>query len=204
MSLKHALLGILTVKPMTGYELKQFFDSSVQHFWNAELSQIYPTLKTLEEQGWVDKQVEVQESRPNKKIYAVTESGREEFTRWVRQPMPASDVRDPFMIKVFFGAELPVEDMLVILRRQMEEEQKVLAFSETVLRERIRESVQHLHSARHGLFWTLTLEMANAYRRAYIDWCERSMKLLHESMVDGDETAIERSLADEGAGLRAV
>ena len=35
MSLKHALLGILTVRPMTGYELKQFFDSSVQHFWNA-------------------------------------------------------------------------------------------------------------------------------------------------------------------------
>ena len=204
MSLKHALLGILTVKPMTGYELKQFFDSSVQHFWNAELSQIYPTLKTLEEQSWVDKQVEVQDSRPNKKIYAITDSGRDEFARWVRQPMPASDVRDPFMIKVFFGAELPLEDMLVILRRQMEEEQKVLAFSETVLRERIREGVQHLHSPRHGLFWTLTLEMANAYRRAYIDWCERSMKLLHESMVDGGETAIERSLADEGAGLRAV
>jgi DNA-binding PadR family transcriptional regulator len=204
MSLKHALLGILTVKPMTGYELKQFFDSSVQHFWNAELSQIYPTLKGLEEQGWVDKQVEVQESRPNKKIYAVTDRGRDEFARWVRQPMPASDVRDPFMIKVFFGAELPVEDMLVILRRQMEEEQKVLAFSETVLRERIREGVQHLHSPRHGLFWTLTLEMANAYRRAYIDWCERSMRLLEESMIEGGQTAIERSLADDGAGLRAV
>ena len=204
MSLKHALLGILTVKPMTGYELKQFFDSSVQHFWNAELSQIYPTLKTLEEQGWVEKRVEVQESRPNKKIYEITDGGREEFTRWVRQPMPASDVRDPFMIKVFFGAELPVEDMLVILRRQMEEEQKVLGFSETVLRERIREAVQHMHSPRQGLFWTLTLEMANAYRRAYIDWCERSMRLLEESMIKGAETAIERSLADEGTGLRAV
>jgi hypothetical protein len=86
----------------------------------------------------------------------------------------------------------------------MEEEQKVLAFSETVLRERIREGVQHLRSPRQGLFWTLTLEMANAYRRAYIDWCERSMKLLHESMLDGGQTAIERGLADEGAGLRAV
>jgi len=181
MSLKHALLGILTVKPMTGYELKQFFDSSVQHFWNAELSQIYPTLKQLEEQGWVDKRVEVQESRPNKKIYEITSDGRVEFARWVRQPMPASDMRDPFMIKVFFGAELPVEDMLVILRRQMEEEQKVLGFSETVLRGRIREGVKELHSPRHGLFWTLTLEMANEYRRAYIDWCERSMRLLEAS-----------------------
>jgi DNA-binding PadR family transcriptional regulator len=204
MSLKHALLGILTVKPMTGYELKQFFDSSVQHFWNAELSQIYPTLKHLEEQGWVEKHVEVQESRPNKKVYEITTGGRDEFARWVRHPMPASDMRDPFLIKVFFGAELPVEDMLVILRRQLEEEQKVLAFSETVLRERIREGVQTLCSPRHGLFWTLTLEMANAYRRAYIEWCERSMKLLEESMLDGGTTSIERTLSQDAEHLRAV
>jgi DNA-binding PadR family transcriptional regulator len=206
MSLKHALLGILTVKPMTGYELKQFFDSSVQHFWNAELSQIYPTLKALEEQGWLDKRVEVQDSRPNKKIYAITDGGREEFARWVRHPQPPADMRDPFLIKVFFGTELPVEDMLVLLRRQMEEQQKVLAFSETVLRERIREGVQHLGSTRHGLFWTLTLEMANAYRRAYVEWCETSMRLLEESMLDGAVTPIERTLTAEAAPerLRAV
>ncbi|HLB23963.1 MAG TPA: PadR family transcriptional regulator [Dehalococcoidia bacterium] len=198
MSLKHALLGILTVRPMTGYELKQFFDSSVQHFWNAELSQIYPTLKSLEEQGWVDKHVEVQESRPNKKIYEITGSGRDEFARWVRNPQPPADLRDPFLIKVFFGTELPVEDVLVLLRRQMEEQQKVLGFSESVLRERIREGVHSLHSTRHGLFWTLTLELANAYRRAYIDWCERSMRLLEESMLgDSSLTPIERDLAEE-------
>jgi PadR family transcriptional regulator AphA len=185
MSLKHALLGILTIHPMTGYELKQFFDSSVQHFWNAELSQIYPTLKSLEELGYVDKRVEVQESRPNRKIYEITTSGRDEFARWVRAPQPPADLRDPFMIKIFFGTELPMEDVLVLLRRQMEEQQKVLAFSETVLREKIRENVKQHDSPRHGLFWTLTLEMASAYRRAYIDWCEKSMKLLEESFLEG-------------------
>lgn len=183
MSLKHALLGILTCKPMTGYELKQFFDSSVQHFWNAELSQIYPTLKSLEEQQYVEMDLQVQQNRPNRKVYEITEKGREEFERWVRAPQPPADLRDPFLIKVFFGTEIPVEDVLVLLRRQMEEQQKVLAFSETVLRERIREGVRAMHSTRHGLFWTLTLEMANAYRRAYIDWCERSMHLLEESLL---------------------
>ena len=183
MSLKHALLGILAVHPMTGYELKQFFDSSVQHFWNAELSQIYPTLKSLEEQAYVDKRVEIQDSRPNRKIYDITESGREEFARWARVPQPAGDMRDPFLIKLFFGTELPVEDILVLLRRQMEEQQKVLAFCETVLRERIRHSVKQHDSPRQGLFWTLTLEMAISYRRTYIDWCERSMSLLEESFL---------------------
>lgn len=188
MSLKHALLGILTCKPMTGYEVKQFFDSSVQHFWNAELSQIYPTLKTLEESGWVDKRIEVQESRPTRKIYAITDTGRDEFARWVRQPAPATDMRDPFLIKVFFGTEVPLEDVLVLLRREKEEQQKVIAFSETVLREKIKDGVRDMRSPRHGLFWTLTLEMAIAYRNAYIDWCDQSMRLLEESFLGETHT----------------
>ena len=184
MSLKHALLGILGHHEMTGYEVKQFFDSSVQHFWNAELSQIYPTLKTLEENGLVAKRVELQENRPNRKVYGITEPGREEFLRWVRSPAPPADLRDPFLIRVFFGAEAPVEDILIILRRQMEEHQKVLAFSDTVLRGRIHESGEHKHGTRESLYWTLTLELAMSYRRAYIDWCERSMALLEESFLD--------------------
>jgi PadR family transcriptional regulator AphA len=189
MSLKHALLGILTCKPMTGYELKQFFDSSVQHFWNAELSQIYPTLKTLEENGWVDKHIEVQDSRPNRKVYELTDSGREEFERWLRHPQPPADMRDPFMIKIFFGSEVPVEDVLILLRRQMEEQQKVLAFSETVLRQKIKSAVESMRSPRRGVYWTLTLEMANAYRRAYIDWCEQSMRMLEHTLADEATTA---------------
>ena len=201
MSLKHALLGILTCRPMTGYEIKQFFDSSVQHFWNAELSQIYPTLKGLEENAFVDMRVEAQENRPTRKIYAITEAGREEFTRWVRAPQAPADLRDPFLIKVFFGTEVPLEDVLVMLRRQKEEEQKVLAFSETVLREKIRDGVREMQSTRHGLFWTLTLEMAIAYRKAYIDWCERSMQLLEESFLGGASADAEAQMPAAAAFL---
>lgn len=190
MSLKHALLGILAVHPMSGYEVKQFFDSSVQHFWNAELSQIYPTLKHLEESGFVDKHVEIQENRPNRKIYEITKAGRDEFVRWVRETPPPAGLRDPFMIKVFFGTEVPLEDLLIVLRRQMEEQQKLLAFSETVLRARIQEgALAHKGMQRQALFWTLTLEMAVAHRRAYIDWCERAICTLEEAVLSGEGDA---------------
>ena len=185
MSLKHALLGLISYQPMTGYEIKQFFDSSIAHFWNAELSQIYPALKALEDAEFVIKHVEVQENRPNRKIYEITDAGREEFLRWMRTPTPPAGLRDPFLIKIFLGTELPVEDTLVLMRRQMEEHQKVIAFSETVLRDRIAHAVEHeKFTTKHALYWTLTLEMALAYRRAYVDWCERSMRLLEESMLD--------------------
>jgi DNA-binding PadR family transcriptional regulator len=188
LSLKHALLGLISYQPMTGYEIKQFFDSSIAHFWNAELSQIYPALKALEDAEYVIKHVEVQENRPNRKIYEITDAGREEFLRWMRTPTPPAGLRDPFLIKIFLGTELPVEDTLVLMRRQMEEHQKVIAFSETVLRDRIAHAVEHeKFTTQHALYWTLTLEMALAYRRAYVEWCERAMRLLEESMLD--ETA---------------
>jgi len=188
-SLKHALLGILSYGEMTGYEVKQFFDSSVQHFWNAELSQIYPTLKSLEENSFVTMHVEQQENRPNRKVYQVTDAGREEFLRWVREPLHASNMRDPFLIKIFFGTQVPIEDVLILLRRHKEEQQMVLAFAETVLRDKIRESVEHTHSTRNGLYWTLTLEMAISYRRAYVDWCEKSMHLLEQAVLESGESA---------------
>jgi len=204
LSLKHALLGLLTHRPMTGYELKQFFDSSVQHFWNAELSQIYPTLKSLEEVAYVEKRVEVQENRPNRKIYEVTDTGRDELLRWIREPQPPAQLRDPFMIKIFFGAEMPVEDVLLLMRRQMEEHQMVLAFAETVLRGRIRDAVHHdkFTTTKHSVYWNLTLEMAMSYRRAYIDWCERSMHLLEEAVLEeGPSELTSHSHGADGAML---
>ncbi len=197
MSLKHALLGLLTYQPMTGYELKQFFDSTIHHFWNAELSQIYPTLKSLEEQKLVEMHVEAQESRPNRKVYEISEPGRDELRRWLREPMMPAGLRDPFLVKVFFGTEISAEDMLVQLRRQMEEQQMVLAFDETVLRERIRHAQEHeAYSTRHALYWTLTLEMSMAYRRAYVKWCEESMRLLESSVLEEGPSLMTADLTD--------
>jgi hypothetical protein len=48
MCLKHAILGILSFSPMTGYDLKKAFDRSVRHFWPVNQSQIYRTLAELD------------------------------------------------------------------------------------------------------------------------------------------------------------
>lgn len=52
MSLEHILLGLLR-EPASGYDLKKLFDERIDYFWAAELSQIYPTLKRLEQRGWI-------------------------------------------------------------------------------------------------------------------------------------------------------
>ena len=67
--LKYTLLGFLNYAPMTGYELKQRIDLSTSHFWHAKLSQIYITLKSLEEEEYVVSEVHEQQERPDRRVY---------------------------------------------------------------------------------------------------------------------------------------
>ena len=91
---------------MTGYELKKLFDVSIAHFWNGELSHIYSTLKHLESDGLADVEVDVQTDRPNRKVYSITDDGRRELNDWLASPPEPEQVREPVLVKVFFGASL--------------------------------------------------------------------------------------------------
>ena len=63
MNLDVILLAMLT-RPANGYDLKAAFDKSANHFWPAELSQIYRTLKRLEESGFLKSRTELSERGP--------------------------------------------------------------------------------------------------------------------------------------------
>src|SRR5512137_879203 len=112
MSLKHAILGFLNYEPQTGYELKEVFDDSVQHFWSADQSQIYRTLNELMEENWVTMEVVPQDNRPNRKVYTITKAGREELRRWLQQPPPVQIPRSAGLIQVFFAGQLSDEEIL--------------------------------------------------------------------------------------------
>ena len=86
-ALPHAILVSLSEQAGTGYELARRFDKSIRFFWAATHQQIYRTLRTMEDDGWVRVEVVTQQSRPDKKVYDVTPAGRTELTRWIREPL---------------------------------------------------------------------------------------------------------------------
>ena len=90
MSLEHAIQGFLTCRPLSGYDLKKFFDETVRHFWSAPQSQIYRTLARMAETGWVEMERIKQEDRPDRKVYHVTGEGRDELRRWLRRKRGSS------------------------------------------------------------------------------------------------------------------
>ncbi len=111
MSLQFGILGLLDHSPMTGYKLKKVFDKSINNIWAASLSQIYRELTTLEKKNYVISKIEEQDDRPDKKIYSITEKGKQAFNEWL-STAPNDFIslkRDEFMLKLLFSASLGKE-----------------------------------------------------------------------------------------------
>ncbi|MFC0624866.1 PadR family transcriptional regulator [Kribbella deserti] len=125
MSLKHAILGLLDLRPMTGYDLKKTFDNSARHFWAADRSQIYRTLGMLHGDGLVTEKVIAQQSRPDRHEYRLTKAGAAELDSWLRSPVPVELPREAFLARIFFAGRADDRELvrtLVAERRTLAQE----------------------------------------------------------------------------------
>jgi len=105
MSLPHGLLGLLRYESKTGYELTKIFEASLNHFWHAQSSQIYRELNRMEDKGWVTSESIIQDKRPNKRVYSITENGHKVFIKWLCQDAPLfENPHEPMLMRIFFGA----------------------------------------------------------------------------------------------------
>lgn len=168
MSLKHAILGFLSFKPMTGYDLKKAFDNSVQHFWPADQSQIYRTLRQLHQAGHISKEVIEREEQLDMKVYDITEDGRDELISWLSQPQSVQSSREPHLIQLYFGALLEDDTMLDMLRDQLAEAEDVLATYTAIYHTAVASSVGA--DPRWRFYTMLTLEYGIEMNYAYHQW----------------------------------
>jgi PadR family transcriptional regulator, regulatory protein AphA len=86
MALREVILTVLARGEMTGYEITKDFEAVYVHFWRASHQQVYRELARLNKDGRVTVKVIAQESRPDKKVYAITKRGLEELKRWIVAP----------------------------------------------------------------------------------------------------------------------
>jgi PadR family transcriptional regulator AphA len=171
MSLKHALLGFINYGPMTGYELKKFFDASVAHFWNSELSHIYPALKAMEADGLVAMSIDVQQDRPNRKVYSITDVGREELRRWLATPVQPEQVREPLLVKVFFGRALGKQPLLVLLQGEAERLRRRVEFEMSAFAY-VGKFAEAIGLEREAPFWRSTVDAGTALYDATLAWLD--------------------------------
>ena len=179
MSLAHAILGFLDYQPMSGYDLKKFFDQSVAHFWSATQSHIYKALEDLENDGMVDSQVIQQEGKPNRKQYQITDAGRAELRRWVSTPLPVEAKREAWLIQVFFAHNITNAEIASLFQNRIERLRKSLAECQ-LAQENIDRNSQHGDMQRMRSLWQLTLDYGINYFENEISWLEKTLPLVHQ------------------------
>lgn len=119
--IKYAILGLLSWKPLTGYDLKQIFRSSLTMYWSGGNNQIYRTLVKLHEEEFVTRQIEDQESAPSRKIYTITSSGEATLREWLLSHPEVPEIKNEFLIRMAWADQLSNEDLDDLLSRYQEE-----------------------------------------------------------------------------------
>jgi DNA-binding PadR family transcriptional regulator len=115
MSINNAILGILSYKSMTGYDLKKVIQNSAFMHWSGNNNQIYKSLTELLDKGLVTNVVKHQGSSPTKKIYTITNEGLVALKEWVLSPSEPSETKKPFLIRLAWSKQLNTSELNMLL-----------------------------------------------------------------------------------------
>ena len=177
MSLEHILLGLLR-QPASGYDLKAVLDHGIGHFWAAELSQIYPSLKRMEKQGLLRSRRAASKRGPGRIVYQITASGRKELAAWLRNGPQFEDMRHTFLAQIYLMdelADLPhTLKFLEQLHARWASRLEALKNSEKEWSRRDPAFPDALSLA--AFHQHLTLRMGEHAYQGWLAWCEESMR----------------------------
>ncbi|WLR47274.1 PadR family transcriptional regulator [Halobacillus litoralis] len=174
MTLRYALLGLLTRKPQTGYELYQTFKQQLIYVWSSTHSQIYKELNRMEEEGWIAFQWIYQEGSPNKKQYTITHEGEKKLVEWIvhekNQPLK---MKDQFLIKASSFSIISKDEAIHLLQEVKQREWEVYVQTEKWKAETFPNTPSH---EKTGEF--ITAEFGIRYAKMYVDWCEWAIEVI--------------------------
>ncbi|WP_157157961.1 PadR family transcriptional regulator [Diaminobutyricimonas sp. LJ205] len=162
--MKHAILGLLDLAPMTGYDLKKNFDATIAHFWAGDQAQIYRTLTALVQSGLAEVSVVEQTGKPNRNVHRLTEAGRAELERWLRSPLEQDSPREPFLARLFFAGRLDDDAVRHLIAERRERAQAELQIL-TSMRDREPAASDLAHRLRLA-----TLDNGIAHTTTEISW----------------------------------
>ncbi len=132
MNVKTLCLGGLCLTDATGYDIKKLFEDAFNHFHSASYGSIYPSLSQLQAEGLISMRVEPGERHPDRKIYSITEAGREAFMTELVRTEPTEQMRSEFMVLMFFAHLLPTERLQALLDQVSANYREELAYLESL------------------------------------------------------------------------
>jgi DNA-binding PadR family transcriptional regulator len=169
------LLGLLTIEPMSGYDLGQNIRGSVGHFWNESYGQIYPNLKKLEAGGFVTSERERQKGKPDRHVYSIAKKGRERLALWLAVAPQPEIPRNELLLKLFFGAQASPEIAIQQVESMVESESSALREFK-----RIEEQLSKGKQYPDAPYWRMTLRFGQLELKAHLRWGEETLAELRK------------------------
>ena len=130
MDIKTVCLGMLTDGEASGYDMKKCFESSFGHFYPAGYGSIYPALSTLARNGLVEFEQVLQDGKPDRKVYNITEKGREALMEGLANPNPSHKVRSEFLATLWFAHLMTDKQIDTVVENKLEELDEIVKLIE--------------------------------------------------------------------------
>ena len=161
------VLGLLSLGPRSGYDIKAVVDRSTRFFWAASYGQIYPELRRLEREGLIEGE-DAPRGERGRRVYKLTKAGREALAEWLLGPTVTIELRDESLLRLFFADALPHEQALLLLEGRKRGHEEYLETLRAI-------------DARPGEdppFVDLVLRWGIAFNEWGAQWCEEQLKRL--------------------------
>jgi PadR family transcriptional regulator, regulatory protein AphA len=183
LSLKHAILGFLNIKPFSGYDLWKLFNGSVNNYWSATHTQIYKALSELAEEKMVEVEVIRQELSPNKKVYHLVGLGKKELIAWLKTPLELSPIRDKLLVQFSFSDALDDSDIIRNLEsyiKRVEEKLNILKSGNYT------DYLKFARSKREKFLWENTLKHGILSYENELRWLKGSLRNFKKLFIDSN------------------
>ncbi len=173
---KYAVLGLLSMGPMSGYDVKKKVEATLRYFWNESYGQIYPILKRLVANGLATRSVEEKIGKPDRYVYTLTNQGRQELQQWLSEPAEPQVERIEILLKLSFGQQLPMPGNIQHVQDFRESQQKLYRELQD-LEEQMR--LDHLDNPNLP-YWITAISYGLHTKKALIQWCDETLIRLKE------------------------
>jgi PadR family transcriptional regulator, regulatory protein AphA len=175
-----AILGILSIAPGTGYDIKRYCDTVISNIWHENFGHIYPVLSTLFQEGLVELSEDAGINR--KKIYSITTKGKEKFMDWLVMPAEYQPIRSEFMLKFLFSSNLPDENIIKMVeyyrKRHSDKLIELMEVSESLKNEIAEISKERV------LFLKASVRFGILSAEAAIMWCDEVFAIFRDKMYE--------------------
>jgi PadR family transcriptional regulator AphA len=171
----YAILGMLTLKPMSGYDIRATIAESIAYFWTESYGQIYPTLKRLAKEKLVTRRSEQAGGRA-RHVYAITPAGQAALGEWLRQPATPRPPRSELLLKLFFGRQVEPVEAAAHLERFRQAQVVARAQYEVVERQLYEQHGGHPDL----LYWLIALRYGQLETEAHGRWADEALQILAE------------------------